>query len=112
MSSGSENLPSRAASAGRNSRVVGVGGFVQIDVDRKRVRAAAESNAINAADFFGGAVLAERAVRIDGIGIPSMNALVGPGADARRDEQIDAFRIVSRVAGRETVARRARRSFS
>ena len=70
---------------------------MQIDVERKRPRSGATSRS-SAADFRGGTAFRERAIRIDRIRVPAMNALVSPGAHARQHEQIDSLRIVGRAS--------------
>ena len=87
MLPGSKGLPSRAASAGRNS-------VSSVSVVSCRSMCAANcpsqgaTSRISAADSCGRAGRAEGAVGVDGVEVPAVDALVGPGAHARRHQQV------------------------
>jgi hypothetical protein len=71
---------------------VRIRGLVQVDVDEDAL-AQRGDEAHQCGRFFGRTVLAEGTVRIDGVWVPSVNALVAPRTHARGDEEIDLIGI-------------------
>ena len=96
------NLPGlmRLAVAGGQRRaelgLVGIGGFVQVDVHQHAV-AQWRDQAHQRRRLRRRAVVAERAVRVERIRVPAVDALVAPRADARCHDQVDPARIVRRM---------------
>jgi hypothetical protein len=84
-----------SAFCGTKFRLVGVGGLVKIYVDEKFEVGAERCNEIEHSDgFFAAAVRDERAVGVDGVGVPPLNNLVGPGADAGDNENIEVLSVL------------------
>src|SRR5690606_24469593 len=79
---------------------VGVGGFVQVDVHEDRALLRGHQVHQGRA-FAGGAVRVEGAVGVDRVGVPALEMLVAPGADARDDQQVGAAGPVAGVVGGE-----------
>lgn len=77
--------------------LVAVGGLVQIDMHQHPIAQRCQQ-AHQRGRFLRRAVLAERTVGIDRIRIPAVNALIGPGTDARRHDQIHPAGVVRHVA--------------
>ena len=73
--------------------LVGVGGFVQVDMHEHLV-AQRRDQAHQRRRLLRRAVLAERTVRVDRVRVPAMDAFVRPRADARHDQQVDAPGVV------------------
>jgi hypothetical protein len=73
---------------------VGVGGFVQIEVGGK-LAMQGRHQAHQRGTFLRGAALAERAVGVDGVKVPALDALVPPGADAWHHEQVHPAGVAS-----------------
>src|SRR5262249_39431220 len=71
---------------------VRIRGLVQVDVDEDAL-AQRSNEAHQCGAFFGRAVRAEGTVRIDGVWVPSMDALVAPWTHARRHQEIDAVGV-------------------
>ena len=69
---------------------IGIGRLVQIDMEQE-ASAQRCDQAQQRRRLRGGTAFLEGAVRVDGIRVPAMNALVGPGAHAGHREQIDSL---------------------
>ena len=76
--------------------LVGIGSFVQVDM-QEHALTHGRDQAHQRCRFLGRTVLAKGTVRIDCLRVPAMDALVGPRAHTRRDEQVDPARIARRV---------------
>src|SRR3990167_7379529 len=76
--------------------IVGVGGFVQVDVQHEPI--GHRPDEIQQRGRFGaGAVGHEAAVGVDGQRVPALHALVGPGTDAGHHQHVDAAVVVGQV---------------
>src|SRR3546814_9132129 len=78
-------------------RLVAVGGFVQVDVHQETT-AQRLHQLHERCRFARRATGVERTVRIDRVGVPAMDALIGPGAHARRHQQVRLACVVRAVA--------------
>ena len=91
MLPGSKGLPSRAASAGRNS-VSSVSVVSCRSMCAEELPEPGRHQPHQRRRFLRRAGRAEGAVGVDGVEVPAVDALVGPGAHARRHQQVDAPR--------------------
>ena len=85
---------------GTELALIGVGGLVEVDVQlhgvRERLHIAHERCRLGRRTG-----LAERAIGVDGLQVPAVDALVGPGADAGHHHQVHPPLVVLGVAVEE-----------
>ena len=93
---GLERLAVARGERGAELGLVGVGRLVQIDV-QEEASAQRRDEAQQRRGLLGGAPLAERAIRIDGVRVPAMDPLVSPRAHARHHDHVDRARVVGRA---------------